>query len=215
MDLDKTLLAHNSATTWVVSEFKAGRMSTLQALRGYYWIVRYQLGTVDLATVYRDAVRMYAGALEEEVLARTVDFYRAKVRGMYRPGARDALEWHRERGDLVVLLTSSSNYLSEMVSEELGLDGVICNRFEVDGQGRFTGRALEPLCVGDGKRVLAEKFAGQHHISMSKCTFYTDSVSDLPAMLALGHPVAVNPDPRLRREALARGWDVVDWGQPR
>ncbi len=106
-----------------------------------------------------------------------------------------------------------SLYLSELVAEELGLDDVLCNRFEVDDSGAHTGRPVGTLCFGAGKLGYAEAYARDRGVSLADCWFYTDSFSDLPVLERVGHPVVVNPDPRLRREAERRGWPVEWWGE--
>jgi phosphoserine phosphatase len=83
----------------------------------------------------------------------------------------------------------------------------MCTRLEAQ-DGRLTGRVVPPVCVGTGKIVWAERFAAEHDVDLSASFFYTDSISDLPLLERVGHPVAVNPDPRLRRLAAARGWPV-------
>ena len=113
-----------------------------------------------------------------------------------------------------MLLSSSSCYLGQAVSRELAFDDYVCNRFEVDDAGRYTGRLFEPLCFGPSKVVLAERYVREHGVGLDACTFYSDSHSDLPMLEAVGHPVVVDPDPRLRRHARQRGWPVQDWGVP-
>ncbi|MEO1336693.1 MAG: haloacid dehalogenase-like hydrolase, partial [Myxococcota bacterium] len=71
-----------------------------------------------------------------------------------------------------------------------------------------------PMCFGRGKLELGRAYLESHDERLNDATFYTDSMSDLPMMEAVGHPVAVNPDPRLRRTAKDRGWPIVDWGRP-
>ena len=151
--------------------------------------------------------------LEQALRQRTRAFYETEVRMLYRTGARPALERHRARGDAIVLLTASSLYLSELVAEELGMDDVLCNRFEVDETGAHTGRPVGTLCFGAGKLGYAEAYARDRAVSLADCWFYTDSFSDLPVLERVGHPVLVNPDPRLRRVAERRGWPVEWWGE--
>ena len=91
---------------------------------------------------------------------------------------------------------------------------MLCNRFEVDASGLYTGRPLGEVCFGEGKRLYAEDCASEAGVPLSACSFYTDSYSDLPVMEVVGRPVAVHPDRRLQREALRRGWPVVSWGGP-
>ena len=132
---------------------------------------------------------------------------------LYRTGARPALERHRTRGDRVVLLTASSIYLSELVQEDLELDDVLCNRFEIDAEGLHTGEAVGALCFGAGKLPYAEAYARSRGVELDDCYFYTDSYSDLPVLERIGHPVVVNPDPRLRTEAERRRWPIESWGE--
>lgn len=68
----------------------------------------------------------------------------------------------------------------------------------------MTGELESPACFGEGKAVWAERFAAEHGVDLDRSYFYTDSLSDLPLLERVGHPVAVNPDPRLRRLALRR-----------
>ncbi len=151
---------------------------------------------------------------EAELVARTASFYERQVRPLFRPGALRALEHHRRQGDRVVLLTASSHFIAEKVAAELGLDGILCNRLEVDSAGKLTGRTVGPVCFGPGKLIHARTEARAQGEQLAGCVFYTDSFSDVPVLEAVGRPVAVNPDLRLRRRAQRRGWEIVDWGVP-
>ncbi|WP_224245804.1 HAD family hydrolase [Hyalangium gracile] len=213
-DLDKTLLAVNSGTLWIRRELALGHITRLQALRASLWIARYHLGFVSMEDAVLAAIGHLAGTPAQALQERTATFYEEQVRPLYRPGALRALEEHRGAGDRLVLLTSSSGYLSELVSRELRLDAILCNRFEVDERGLHTGRPLGAVCFGAGKRTHAEAYAREAGVLLSACSFYTDSYSDLPVLEVVGRPVVVHPDYRLRREAVRRGWPVVDWGVP-
>lgn len=214
-DLDRTLIAGNSAVLWLRSEVRLGHISRFKGALASLWVARYHLGFAGKGEGLRHAISMLTGSPEQHLRDRTALFYEEHVRGLYRPGAREALEFHRAQGDKLVLLTSSSSYMADLVAVDLGLDGVLCNRFEVDAKGCYTGRPLGELCYGDGKRLHAEEYARQHSVGLSDCAFYTDSFADIPVMRLVGRPVAVNPDMRLRREAATRGWQIVDWGAPR
>lgn len=210
-DLDKTLIRRNSATLWVRFEVAGGRMGWRDALQACSWILRYSVAAVDMAGPIRRGAAALAGQREADMRQRVQQFYDELVRPLYRPGARTAVQAHRAAGDRLVLLTSSSNYMSELVCEDLGLNDYVCNRLEVDRAGCYTGHAIEPLCFGVGKVVLARRYADVLGCSLADATFYTDSHSDLPMLEAVGRPVAVHPDPRLRRLARQRRWPTVNW----
>ena len=212
-DFDETLIVGNSGNLWIRRELRSGHITRLQALRAASWMVRYRLGFASMEEALRTAIRSLAGTEEGTLRQRTRDFYEEEVRQLYRVGAREAVDQHRAGGEACVLLTASSLYLSELVSADLHLDGVLCNRFRVHN-GIHTGESEGELCFGAGKLRYAESYARKQGVSLDACTFYTDSYSDLPVLEQVGAPVLVNPDRRLRREAKARGWRVVEWGGP-
>ena len=211
-DLDKTLLSANSGSLWIKYELRGRQIGVRQAAKGAFWLVGYHLGYTDIQPVLRDAIRTLRDKREVDIRARTEHFWDTEIRSLMRPGARPALKRHRDVGDRLVLLTTSSNYLSDPVKRELGLDDYLCNRFEVRPDGCFTGEPAGTLCYGEGKLTLARAYAAARGVELRDCTFYTDSVSDLPVLEAVGRPVAVHPDPRLRRLARTRGWAIEDWG---
>jgi HAD superfamily hydrolase (TIGR01490 family) len=213
-DLDKTLLAVNSARLWVQYELRHGRISKFDALQAMAWLVRYRLGATALDAPLRQSIASLRGGLETDIRTRSHAFYQTEVRHLYRPGGLQCLEAHRLAGDRVVLLTSTSEYIARAVCDDLKLDGYLCTRFAVDAQGRYTGEPVEPICFGHGKLTLARQEIERAQHPLSACTFYTDSTSDLPVLEQVGNPVAVNPDPRLKRKALQLGWKIVDWGTP-
>ena len=214
-DFDKTLISRNSATLWIRFELAAGRVTRWQALQALVYVVRYSLGAADMEEAIRRSVAAIAGQSEAALRQRARLFYTELVRPLYRPGAHGAVAAHRAAGERLVLLTSSSNYVSELVCADLGLDDYLCNRFEVDAHGCYTGRPVEPLCFGAGKAAVAARYVASFGLTLHDAAFYTDSISDLPMLEAVGHPVAAHPDPRLRRVAQRRGWETVDWGTAR
>ncbi len=213
-DLDKTLLSVNSGSLWVRSELREGFLGRRMAARASWWIFKYHLGVSSMEPAVLEAISTLKGAHEAELRARTRRFYDREVRQLYRPGGLQALERHRAEGDQLVLLTSASLYLSERVQEDHGLDALLCNRFEVDERGVFTGLPQGDLCFGEGKLAHARAYAQARGADLSSCSFYTDSTSDLSVLEQVGRPVCVHPDPRLRRIASRRSWPRVDWGRP-
>ena len=213
-DLDKTLICKNSGSLWLKRELSLGHITYWQALRAFTWLIRYSMGFSDMEKGIRWAIRTLEGVPESEIGSRVTKFYQSDVKDLYRPGAKEALEKHRTQGDKLVLLSSASIYLGRFVQEDLTLDDILCSEFEIDGDGHYTGEPKLPFCYGPGKLELGRAYLDARNESLDAATFYTDSMSDLPMMEAVGHPVAVNPDPRLKRTAKQRGWPVVDWGRP-
>jgi HAD superfamily hydrolase (TIGR01490 family) len=213
-DLDRTLLSINSGSAWVVRELRDGRLTVWQVTRAMYYLGLYRLGRARMEDALVQAISTLKGKTVAEVRQNLESFYERHVRNAYRPGGLKALAEHKQRGDATALLSSTSMYLAEAVARDLALDAAFCNRFEVDGDGALTGRSQGGLCYGPGKLDYAQAFAQSRGVSLGECVFYTDSISDLPVLEQVGRPVVVNPDGRLKREALRRKWEVVDWGEP-
>lgn len=209
-DLDRTLIATNSATGWMRRELRLGNINRRDVVRAAGWIGLYQLGFARIESALHDAAATLTGQSEAELRERTLAFWAEEVAQTIRPGAHPVLERHRSEGARLVLLTSSSSYLGEAAAEALGLDAVLSNRFEVR-DGVFTGRLQEPLCFGVGKLTHARAEADTHGVALADCAFYTDSFADLPVLEAVGQPVVVHPDPRLARRARSAGWPVESW----
>jgi phosphoserine phosphatase len=131
----------------------------------------------------------------------------AELADTITPGARMLLSRHLAAGDFCVLLSAGPQELVEAVCGAVGAHRAIGTRGEVRAD-RFTGRLDGPLCYGKGKVARLQQALGK--VDLSGAWAYADSASDLPLLEACGHPVAVNPDRRLRTIAAARRWPIVD-----
>lgn len=209
-DLDKTLLTVNSGALWMRRERREGRISRWQVAQASFYLVAYKFGVLDMERAMRKALQTVKGIEEETVRGWTRTWFREEVASHAAPGAWSVIEEHRKRGELLVLLTSSSPYESEIASEHFGLDAFISTRYEIR-DGVFTGELVRPVCYGAGKVVLAERFCRERNLDLEAGTFYSDSLSDLPMFERVRHPRVVHPDPRLKRLAARRRWPVLDW----
>lgn len=213
-DLDKTLIADNSAKLWLRSEWKTRSIKLPQMMLASYWLAKYHLGFTKLDEVLEKGLALMQGENRGEVIKKTEDFFSSTIKELYRPGAIEAIKKHRELGHSISLLTSSFDGLSELVAKDLKLDHCLCTVLEVDEGGLYTGKTIGPPCFGRNKVIFARELCYKLNIRLEECWFYTDSASDIPLLNLVGKAVAVNPDPHLRARAQMRKWDIVDWGRP-
>lgn len=210
-DLDRTLIDVNSGTLWLRHEMRAKRVGWSDAAWAMWWFTRYHLGHASgLEEAFDQAVGSYAGMPDAELRALTVHFFQTEIRARLRPGAAEALQRHRERGDRIALASSTTQYLAELASEAWQLEVAACTRLEVE-DGVLTGRIAE-MAFGDHKTARALEWAEAEGVDLSTAAFYTDSVTDADLLGRVGSPVAVNPDRRLARLAQREGWAIEDWG---
>ncbi|MFH1811452.1 MAG: HAD-IB family hydrolase [Pseudomonadota bacterium] len=213
-DLDRTLITVNSGRLWLERERQEKRVSAWQMVEATFYLFAYSLHAVDMDGVMVKALQTVKGVDEDTVRSRTRDWFDREVKQHEAPGARAALQDHRDQGHLCVLLTASSPYESEAATAHFGLDAWLSTRYQVV-EGRFTGDVVRPLCYGAGKVVHAERFAAEHGIDIDRSFFYTDSITDLPMLERVQNPRVVQPDLRLGRLARRRGWPILDWSQAR
>jgi HAD superfamily hydrolase (TIGR01490 family) len=210
-DLDRTLIDVNSGNLWVKHEWRQGRIGAGTAMWAVAYLALYHTGYSKLEAAFEQATLLYKGQPEAHLEAMTRTWFFSTVAHRLRPGAKTALQAHRDSGELLAVCTSSSTYAGHAASEAFGLDDVIATTFEID-EGLLTGK-VNAMAYGDAKLDRTLEWADRRHVNLDTSTFYTDSYSDRALMERVGHPVAVNPDRRLASLARERGWPIVDWGK--
>jgi HAD superfamily hydrolase (TIGR01490 family) len=209
-DMDRTLVRVETASLYVRHQRRMGQATLRDGARVALWVAQYTLGVVDAARVTERALATVAGLPETAMASRCEEFFRIYAERHVGHRARAAVLRHKAEGHLTAVVTAASPYAARPLARLLGIDHVVASELEVRDH-RLTGRALSPLCYAEGKVERAQKLAERLGFSLREATFYSDSASDLPLLLAVGEPVAVNPDPRLRREARRRGWRIEAW----
>jgi HAD superfamily hydrolase (TIGR01490 family) len=210
-DLDHTLLAKNTGVLYALFALRQGRISRLDTLRSLRWAFMHRLGRLDVESAYGKAGALFRGLSGDALRSEGAAWFEREVRRHLRPQAQAVVDAHRERGHETVMLTNSSSFIAEAACAALGMDAWLANQILLDEQGLVTGLVPRPLCYGPGKVTHARAFAAERGASLSNAWYYGDSISDLPMLLEVGTPVAVHPDPRLRRAALERGMRIADW----
>ncbi len=210
-DLDKTLMAGSSAMQSARVAARGGIVSRRQLARWAVEHLRYRLrGTNDERTgeVLRVARDLITG-----VPAKTVERMRpetmAAILPRVYPQMLDEVHAHQDAGRPTFIVSAAGHDVVEALAAVLGMEGGIGTRYEIDAEGRFTGRLDGPFVYGPGKVTAMEEFAARHDIDLGASYAYSDSLSDLPMLRAVGNPVAVNPDPPLAAIAKEEGWQTL------
>ncbi len=158
------------------------------------------------------AVNTYAGQPAELLRSQTRSWFKADVFPRTRPFARTVLDAHRAAGARCVLASSTTQFAAEAARAAYGLQDVVCSVLEVDADGALTGR-IASLAFGRAKAARVREWAAANGVCLKRSTFYSDSFADATLLSEVGRPVCVNPDRRLRKLALERGWEIQDWGR--
>jgi len=150
----------------------------------------------------------FKGVSRDRLLSLGEEYCERIVVGRLFPQAVELIEANRAAGLEPVLVTGSPDLIVAPLARHLGVADFAANRF-VFSRGRATGRLAEPVMAGDEKAAWCEEYAAARDIDLADCWGYADSHYDTGFLAALGHPVAVNPDRRLRAAALSRQWPVI------
>lgn len=124
--------------------------------------------------------------------------------------AIDTIKLHRDRGDVIILLTGGLDFLVRPLAEYLKVDACISSRPELI-DGYFTGRLTPPYPYKDGKKILLERFAFNKSIDLKLSYAYGDSIADIDMFKCVGNPVVINPSHRMAYIARKMGWKISIW----
>jgi HAD superfamily hydrolase (TIGR01490 family) len=210
-DLDKTLMAGSSGMQFARVATRQGIVGRRQLARWALEHLRYRLrGTTDerTADVLRVARELIAGVPALKI-ARMGPEVMADILPRVYPQMLAEVHAHQDAGRPTFIVSAAGNEIVESLARVLGMEGGIGTGYEVDSEGNFTGRFEGPFVYGSGKVEAMESFAERHGIDLAASYAYSDSLSDLPMLRAVGNPVAVNPDPPLAAIAKQEGWQVL------
>jgi HAD superfamily hydrolase (TIGR01490 family) len=210
-DLDKTLMAGSSGMPFARVAAQHGVVSRRQMARWGIDHLRYRLrGASDKATeAVLIAAREALTGVSERDLQRMWPEVLAGVLPRIYPQMLDVIHEHQDAGRPTFIVSAAGNDGVQSLAQVLAMDGGIGTRYELDSDGRYTGRLDGPFVYGKGKVKAMEGFAAEHDIDLDVSYAYSDSASDLPMLRAVGHAVAVNPDSGLAAVAREEGWQVL------
>jgi HAD superfamily hydrolase (TIGR01490 family) len=156
------------------------------------------------------ALAFVAGREVEEICRVGEEIYDEVMAERVWAGTRALAQMHLDAGQRVWLVTATPIELAAIIARRLGLTGALGTVSEVE-DGVYTGRLVGEPLHGPAKAEAVLALADREGLDLSRCTAYSDSVNDVPMLSAVGTAVAINPDPSLKREARARGWQVRDF----
>lgn len=212
-DLDHTLLPIDSDYSWGQFTITIGWTDPVEfARRNDEFYAHYQAGTLDVHDYVRfatEAARLrgpqQAQAALERFLAEVID-------PAIRPQALELVRSHQQAGDEVLIITATNEFVTRPIADRFGVDQLIAVELERDAAGWITGEIKGMPSFREGKVRRFQDWLKGRGLAREQVhvTFYTDSTNDLPLMDNADHPVATNPDERLRALARERGWRILD-----
>lgn len=214
-DLDRTVIAKSGASAFNKPFLDQGLLTRRAVLTSSYAQFLLLMSGADQDQM--DRMRSYltsmcAGWDVDQVAGIVGETLHDVVDPLVFSEAAELITGHRLCGRDVVVVSASGEEIVAPIARALGATHAMGTRMVVK-EGKYTG-AVEFYCSGEAKAAAVRELAALEGYPLEHCYAYSDSITDLPMLLAVGHPTAVNPDRPLRREATARGWPVLTFSRP-
>jgi HAD superfamily hydrolase (TIGR01490 family) len=210
-DLDHTLLTIDSDEAWVEFLIERGVLDGAVFEQANAALVeRYMRGHAQA----REFAEFYLSTLvphsPETLASWHAEYLARRILPALPDAARALVDRHRAAGDLLVLTTATSRFLTARIADEIGFEHLIATEPEMR-DGRYTGRVAGVANMREGKVTRLDAWLAARGSTLGEydSTFYSDSRNDIPLLLRVDHPVAVNPDAALAELARERGWPVI------
>jgi HAD superfamily hydrolase (TIGR01490 family) len=210
-DLDKTLMAGSSGIHFGRAAYRSGMVRRRQLMHWGLDHLRFRLrgASDEQAEALLGEVKGLLRGVPRRDLARMSPELLAAVLPRIYPQMLEEVHAHQDAGRATFIVSAAGDELVQLLARVLGMEGGIGTRYAVDHEDRMTGELEGPFMYGAGKEEAVRRFAAEHDIDLAESYAYSDSASDVPMLTAVGHPVAVNPDPALGEIARREGWRVV------
>jgi HAD superfamily hydrolase (TIGR01490 family) len=214
-DLDKTIIAKSSTLAFSKPFFDQGLLSRRAVLKSSYAQFIFLLSGADHDQMDRMRVHltnMCSGWDVEQVKGIVTEALHDIVTPLVFAEAADLIAAHKLCGRDVVVVSASGEEIVAPIARALGATHAMATRMVVE-DGKYTGEVAF-YCYGEGKVQAIRELAAREGYLLDHCYAYSDSITDLPMLDAVGHPTVVNPDRALRKEATERGWAIVTFTRP-
>ena len=214
-DLDKTVIAKSSTLAFSKPFFDQGLLNRRAVLKSTYAQFLFLMSGADHDQM--DRMRSYittmcAGWDVEQVKSIVSETLHDIVDPLVFAEAANLIADHKLCGRDVVVVSASGEEIVAPIARALGATHAMATRMVVE-DGKYTGEVAF-YCYGEGKVEAIRELAAREGYALEHCYAYSDSITDLPMLEAVGHPTVVNPDRALRKEAAARDWPVLTFSRP-
>ncbi len=211
-DLEGTLVSTNLVhTLGFYAQRQQGLWQTLKMSAGTVAKLPF-FGLTDLYSrnVFNEVFfRSYKGLSEDRLRFFSEELFEEVLKPAIFPGTFELIKTSKKIGQRQIVLTGALDFTVASLMDYLGIDDFVANRLEFVN-GYATGRILPPVMASATKAKWMREYAEKNEINLSESYSYSDSISDLPMLSIVGHPVAVNPDFRLKQTAAQHDWAILD-----
>lgn len=216
-DLDHTLLPCDSDYEWGQFLARIGVVdSAYYAKQNERFYQDYKDGKLDIHEFLRFALKPLSQHSRAQLKEWHDQFMEEVIHGQLRQEALDLVKQHQDAGDLCCVVTATNSFVTRPIVERFGIEHLIATEpatAENNPLANFTGEVKGTPNFREGKILNLHDWLASQNLNLNtlpRSYFYSDSMNDLPLLEKVSHPVATNPDERLRNEAKKRNWSILE-----
>ena len=209
-DLDDTLLNGDSATLWFDYLINSGIAPKSMQAAEHQMMQLYYRGELAMEEYMNFTLQPLAGRKVDEVNRWMEAVLQQDIAPRLFPQGQAQLDWHRERGDRIVLISASGEHIVKPIAKYMGIDDVIAINL-AQAEGCYTGKTEGVLSYQAGKVIRLQEWLRNNPHSLDGSYGYSDSINDVPLLNTVANSWAINPGDKLSAIAMQQGWKVVKW----
>ena len=211
-DLDNTLLIGDSDYKWAQFLIEKELLDrTEYESRNIEFYEQYKAGTLDIHQFLDFQLQPLSRYSRIQLDSWHNEFMKKEIMPQIAPGAYKLINTHMQEGDLCIIITATNRFVTEPIAKILGINNLIATEPDQDN-GEFNGKVMGTPCFREGKIKRLEEWMNEHNLtwlSFLKSWFYSDSLNDIPLLNKVSNPIAVDPDPTLRKYAKKNSWPII------
>ena len=208
-DVDHTLTMRSSGRHFIIMGIRRRIFPIRYLVSIPFYYLYYRYGNIKVSLM-EGGFPQLQGIKKETLENLSKESFSKRLQYDIYPEAKILINTLKKQGREIVFATSSLSIIVKPLAEYLEVQNIIANKLEYK-DGICTGAFQEAPIFGKSKKEKVLEFIKARGLSPKDCSFYSDSIHDLPLLEAVGKPVAVNPDFRLRRIAKTNGWEIINF----
>ena len=210
-DLDNTILNGNSDYSWIKFMIDSGQVDHDEyTKRNEYFYEQYYQGSLDYDAWAEFALSTFKDKTPEQLKGLLKEFLNSIIEPMINIYALRLLHEHSHDTDFMLLASAANSIIVKPIAERLGFKHIIATDVEIIA-GKYTGKMKGESALGKGKLNKVKEWMSRNGFSnFENTTFYSDSINDLPLLLEVSNPIAVNPDEQLRATCWEANWEIIE-----
>lgn len=210
-DVDNTLVKGQTQELMVKFFYKKKMVKFGFLVKILFWFLLYKAGFLSRGfSLMKKAYKLVKGMNVEEFQIYLQELFEKEIKLRIYPQAIERINFHKEKGHEIILISKSCKLLVDIIKNYLQVPIALATELEAKN-GFLTGELKGNIMHGEEKIKAIENLAREKNYNLKESYAYSDHHSDIQLLKIVGHPIAVNPDKKLKNEALKNHWSIVYW----